>query len=277
MNKLEVMAYRPARLGASWLGYPHSAGLSTIDYIILDPHLVPEDRSLILEEPMIMPHTWLALGRRAFSETYEISSGVPEDRTGHITFGTANNPHKYNEATLRTWARVVAAVPGSKFRFVRPESGTPSFRRNIERWFALEGVSADRIQHTAVRGLHMVHYNEIDITLDPFPLTGGTTTCEALWMGVPVINLRGRALFERLSGSILTNIGLERFIASNLDEYVKIAVDLAHDRDQRLELRHTLRQRLKDSPLGQNDQFARDFYDLVARTVESRLPVAAQA
>jgi protein O-GlcNAc transferase len=277
MNKLEVMAYHPARLGASWLGYPHSAGLSTIDYIILDPQLVPEDRSLILEEPMIMPHTWLALGRRAFSETYEISPGVPEDRAGHITFGTANNPHKYNEATLRTWARVVASTPGSKFKFVRPEGGTPTFRKNIERWFAMEGVSADRIEHRAVRGLHMVHYNEIDITLDPFPLTGGTTTCEALWMGVPVINLRGRALFERLSGSILTNIGLERFIASDIDEYVKIAVDLAHDRAQRLELRHGLRQRLKDSPLGQNEQFARDFYNLVARTVESRLPVAAQA
>jgi protein O-GlcNAc transferase len=122
----------------------------------------------------------------------------------------------------------------------------------------------------------MAYYNELDITLDPFPLTGGTTTCEALWMGVPVINLRGEALFERLSYSILTNLGLADLSTPDLDEYVRIAVGLAHDRDRRLELRHTLRERMKASPLGQNEQFARDFYDLVARTVEGRLPVAAQ-
>jgi protein O-GlcNAc transferase len=276
MNKLEVMAFRPARLHASWLGYPHSAGLSTIDYIVLDPQIVPPDRSLILEEPMLMPRTWLALGRRAFSENYVINAGVPEDTAGHITFGTANNPHKYNEATLRTWARVVAAVPNSRFKFIRPEGGTPTFRKNIERWFAMEGVTADRIEYRAVRGLHMAYYNEIDITLDPFPLTGGTTTCEALWMGVPVINLRGEALFERLSYSILTNLGLADLSTPDREEYIRIAVELAHDRERRLALRHTLRERMKASPLGQNEQFARDFYDLVARTVESRLPVAAQ-
>jgi protein O-GlcNAc transferase len=276
MNKLEVMAFRPARLHASWLGYPHSAGLTTIDYIVLDPQIVPPDRSLILEEPMLMPRTWLALGRRAFSENYVINPGVPEDNVGHITFGTANNPHKYNEATLRAWAKVVAAVPGSRFKFIRPEGGTPTFRKNVERWFAKEGVTADRIEYRAVRGLHMAYYNELDITLDPFPLTGGTTTCEALWMGVPVINLRGEALFERLSYSILTNLGLADLSTPDLDEYVRIAVGLARDRDRRLELRHTLRERMKASPLGQNEQFARDFYDLVARTVEGRLPVAAQ-
>jgi len=277
MNKLEVMAYRPARLHASWLGYPHSAGLTSIDYIVLDPHLVPPDPKLLLEQPMLMPKTWLALGRRAFAETHVINPGVPEDTNGYITFGTANNPHKYSEAVLRTWARVVRETPNARFRFLRPEGGTPTFRKNVEKYFAMEGVSADRIEHRVVRGLHMIYYNEIDITLDPFPLTGGTTTCEALWMGVPVVNLRGQALFERLSGSILTNVGLSHHIASDLDEYVRIATDLAADKAQRLELRHTLRDRLRESPLGQNDQFARDFYDLVARTVESRLPLAASA
>jgi predicted O-linked N-acetylglucosamine transferase (SPINDLY family) len=277
MNKLEVMAYRPARLHASWLGYPHSAGLTSIDYIVLDPNLVPPDPKLLIEKPMLMPHTWLALGRRAFAETHVINPGVPEDVQGCITFGTANNPHKYSEAVLRTWARVVRETPGSRFRFIRPEGGTPTFRRNVEKYFAMEGVSADRIDYRVVRGLHMIYYNEVDITLDPFPLTGGTTTCEALWMGVPVVNLRGPALFERLSGSILINLGLTHHIAEDLDEYVRIATGLAADKAQRLELRHTLRDRMRTSPIGQNEQFARDFYDLVTRTVESRLPVAASA
>jgi len=277
MNKLDVMAYKPARLQASWLGYPHSAGLTSIDYIVLDPNLVPEDPKLLLETPMLMPHSWLALGRRAFSENFEINPGTPQDRNGYITFGTANNPHKYSEAVLRTWARVVAAVPGSRFQFTRPEGGSESFRKNIERHFAAEGVTADRIVHRVIRGLHMAYYNELDITLDPFPLTGGTTTCEALWMGVPVINLRGKALYERLSYSILNNVGLPHHSADNLDDYVALAVDLAKDHAQRLELRHTLRERMRNSPLGQNEQFAHDFYDLVARTVESRLGVRETA
>ncbi|HEY3696548.1 tetratricopeptide repeat protein [Phenylobacterium sp.] len=277
MNKLEVMAYRPARLHASWLGYPHSAGLTSIDYIVLDPNLVPPDPELLLEKPMLMPHSWLALGRRAFAENYVINEGLPEDANGCITFGTANNPHKYSEAVLRTWARVVRETPNSRFRFIRPEGGTPTFRKNVEKYFAMEGVPADRVSYRVIRGLHMSYYNEVDITLDPFPLTGGTTTCEALWMGLPVVNLRGEALFERLSGSILTNLGLTQHIASDLEEYVAIARALAADRAQRLELRHTLRDRMRASPLGRNEQFARDFYDLVARTVESRQPAVASA
>ncbi len=267
MNKLEVMAWRPARLQASWLGYPHSAGLSRIDHIVLDPNLVPEDPALLLEKPMLMPKTWLSLGRRAFTDAHRIAEGLPQDRAGCISYGTANNPHKYSESVLRTWARVVRETPGSRFIFVRPEGGTASFRANVERYFGLEGVTPDRIVFRAVRGAHMPHYNEIDITLDPFPLTGGTTTCEALWMGVPVINLRGAALFERLSGSILTNVGLATHITTDLDAYVAAAVALADDHAQRRDLRHTLRDRLKASPLGQNEQFARDFYDLVERTV----------
>jgi predicted O-linked N-acetylglucosamine transferase (SPINDLY family) len=277
MNKLEVMAYRPARLHASWLGYPHSAGLRSIDYIILDPHLAPPDRSLLIEEPMLMPHTWLALGRRAFSESHQILDGLPEDRAGRFTYGTANNPHKYSEAVLRAWARVVRETPGSRFLFVRPEGGTATFRKNVEKYFALEGVGPERIEYRVVRGAHMPFYNEIDVTLDPFPLTGGTTTCEAMWMGAPVVNLRGQALFERLSGSILTNLGLSDLIAEDLDQYVAIATGLAADKARRLELRRTLRARMKASPLGQNEQFSRDFYDLVARTVEGRLPAPVTA
>ena len=267
MNKLEVMAYRPAPKQASWLGYPHSAGLSTIDYLLCDPYNTPPKSDLLVETPLMMPKSWIALGRMVFSEAHEITPGLPQDRNGHITFGPANNPHKYNAETFALWARVLLAVPGSTFMFIRPEGGTATFRKNVIAEFGKHGVAAERVLFSAIRGRHMPYYNEVDITLDPFPLTGGTTTTESLWMGVPVINLVGEAFYERLSASILANSGLPDLAAKDQDEYVRVAADLAADHGRRLALRHGLRDQIRSGPLGQTEQFAADFYDVVARAV----------
>jgi predicted O-linked N-acetylglucosamine transferase (SPINDLY family) len=270
MNRLDVMAYRPAPVQASWLGYPHSAGLSTIDYLVCDPYTAPPQAELLIEKPLMMPKTWLALGRAVFADDHVITPGLPEDRNGVITFGTANNPHKYNPELFRVWARVLQATPNSRFMFVRPEGGSESFRGNVLAHFAAGGVSPERILFSTVRGAHMPYYNEIDITLDAFPLTGGTTTTEALWMGVPVVSLIGEAFFERLSASILTNAGVGDMATPDKEEYVRIATALAADRNRRLDLRHGLRDMIKAGPLGQTEQFARDFYDMVAGAVRPR-------
>ncbi|MDB5425013.1 MAG: hypothetical protein JWQ29_2429 [Phenylobacterium sp.] len=267
MNKLEVMAYRPAPVQASWLGYPHSAGLSTIDYLVCDEYTAPPQRELLVEQPLMMPKSWIALGRMVFSEAHLITPGVPEDRHGAITFGTANNPHKYNPEMFEVWAQVLLATPGSRFMFIRPEGGTESFRRNIRKHFEANGVDPERIVFNTVRGRHMPEYNHVDITLDTFPLTGGTTTTEALWMGVPVVSLIGEAFFERLSASILANAGVGDHVTADKARYVEIATGLAADHARRLELRHGLRDQIKAGPLGQTEQFAKDFYDMVARTV----------
>jgi protein O-GlcNAc transferase len=270
MNKLDVMAYRPAPLQASWLGYPHSAGLASIDYFICDPYSKPTRPEYLIETPLVMPHTWLALGQGFFSDRNEINPQLPSERNGFVTFGTANNPHKYSRNVLRAWARIVAAVPGSKFAFVRPEAGGASFQRNISRYFAEEGVSADRLIWRSVRGAHLPHYNDLDVTLDPFPLTGGTTTTESLWMGVPLVTLVGEAFFERLSYSILSNAGLGDLCARSVEEFQDLAVKLAADTDRRRRFRQTIREDLRNSPLGQTEQFAKDFYDLVHRAVTER-------
>ncbi len=266
MNKLEVMAYKPARLQASWLGYPHSAGLSNIDYFICDAHNLPTRPELLLEKPLLMPKSWIALGTRFFENRAPIAE-APELKNGFITYGTANNPHKYTREMLRAWARVVAATPNSRFAFIRPEGGGATFRNNIVKEFAAEGVSEDRVVFHVIRGAHLPYYNEVDITLDTFPLTGGTTTTEALWMGVPVVSLVGPAFYERLSQSILINSGAPELATSDPDEFVKIAVDLANDRDRRLTLRRTLRDNMRNGALGQREQFARDFYDMIAKAV----------
>ncbi|MDB5476411.1 MAG: hypothetical protein JWP49_1922 [Phenylobacterium sp.] len=263
MNKLDVLAWRPAPKQASWLGYPHSAGLSTIDYFVCDPYSRPAKPELMIETPLVMPHSWLALGRM-FTDSHPIAEGLPEERAGYLTFGTANNPHKYSREVLRAWAGVVAKVPGSKFAFVRPEGGTAAFRKNVLAEFAAEGVGPERVIFHAVRGAHMPVYNQLDITLDPFPLTGGTTTTEALWMGVPVVSLVGEAFYERLSYSILSNAGVGELCATDLAGYTQIALDLAGDRERRRRLRQTLREQIRNSPLGRGEAFARDFYEMIA-------------
>ena len=267
MNKLEVMAWKPAPLTASWLGYPHSSGLNTIDYLLVDPFLNPPDPALLIEKPLVMPRTWIAMGEMAFPDRHKIEQIAPVGRNGFVTFGTANNPYKYNAAMLRTWAQVMIQVPNSRFLFVRPEGGSEIFMNNIRARFEAEGVAGKRIEFRAVRGAHMQHYNDIDIALDTFPQTGGTTTCEAGWMGVPTVTLAGEALFERLSYSILQNVGLGDLCTTTREAYIDTAVALAADKNRLQALRNELRGQFKMSPLGQTRQFSQDFYDLVATTV----------
>ncbi len=266
-NKLEVMAYRPARLQASWLGYPHSTGLQTIDYIICDRFLLPEDPALLIETPLVMPNAWLVMGPGQFRENPAIDPVSAEQRNGFVTFGTFNQPYKYSLAVLAIWAKVVASTPESRFLFVRPEAGARSFRENMLASFAAEGVGPERILFEPVRGNHLRHYNRIDISLDTFPLTGGTTTCDSLWMGVPVVSLVGEAMFERLSYSLLSNAGLGELAVRTLDDYVATAARLAGESGRRAAVRAGLRDRIRSSPLGQAKAFAKDFYDMVAATV----------
>lgn len=270
MNKIGALAWKPAPLCASWLGYPHSAGLDTIDYLLVDPFLTPPDPELLIEKPLVMPRSWISMGEQAFPDHHKIEPVIPLSRNGFVTFGTANNPYKYNSSMLRTWAQILSQMPNSRFLFVRPEAGSKTFVANMRAHFEAAGVSGDRLEFRAVRGAHMQHYNDIDITLDTFPQTGGTTTCEAAWMGVPTISLVGEALFERLSYSILQNAGLGDLCATTREEYVEKAITLAADPDRLQMLRMGLRDQLTASPLGQTRQFAEDFYDLVASTVSNQ-------
>jgi predicted O-linked N-acetylglucosamine transferase (SPINDLY family) len=268
MNKLEVMAYKPAPKQASWLGYPHSAGLSTIDYLVVDPYVMPERPGLIMEQPLMLPHAWYPLGSFHFRPEPAAAAEPPLVKNGHVTFGTANNPQKYNPEVIAAWARVLRETPKSKFLFIRPEGSAASFRSNLCAMFEAGGVAADRILFEPVRGAHLPHYNRIDITLDCFPQTGGTTTCESLWMGAPCVTLVGQSVFERLSYSTLMNLGLPELCAQSVDEYVAIAVKLAAEPARIAELRASLRQRMQASPLGQTKAWAAGFYQAVAHTLE---------
>ncbi len=270
MNKLNVMAWRPARVQGSWLGYPHSAGPETIDYLLVDPYNRPADDSWLIEKPLELARSWVVLGKLGFHDRLVVEPGTPEQRSGRLTFGTMNNPYKFTPEVIRTWARAVRAVEGARFLFVRPEGAVQAFQDNLRKCFAAEGITADRVDFVAVRGTHMPYYNQIDIALDTFPQTGGTTTCEAMWMGVPTVSLVGPCFYERLSHSNLTNAGLGDLCVGDLDAYIAKAVALAADKDRRAALRHGLRDTIRASALGRADWFTADFQDAVRRAVESR-------
>jgi predicted O-linked N-acetylglucosamine transferase (SPINDLY family) len=264
MNKLEVMAYRPARLGGSWLGYPHSAGLETIDYILVDPYIKPEDPRLLIEKPFELPETWVTVGGRLGFYEVPIDLEIPEDRRGYVTFGTANNPYKYTRLCIDTWAAVLRRVPNSRFIFIRPEAGGPSFLENTRAAFAARDVDPDRIEFVGIRGKHLPHYNKMDISLDTLPHVGGTTTCESIWMGVPCISLVGPGFAERLSYSNLSNAGLGDLATFSVEDYIEKAAELAADAPRRRVLRHGLRDMIRAMPLGQPARFGKAFYDKAA-------------
>lgn len=262
MERFEAMAYRPAPVQVSWLGYPHSSGLLSIDYILVDPFLKPSDPRLLIEKPLEVPETWVTVSKGGFVEM-PINPEIPETRRGFITFGTMNNPYKYTREGIAAWAAIMNRVPNSRFLFVRPEGKVDAFRANAEGAFAVHGISPDRLMFTAVRGAHLTHYNDIDIALDTLPHVGGTTTCETIWMGVPVVTLVGPAFFERLSYSNLSNAGLGDLCTFTVADYIDKAVALAGDRPLRQHMRTNLRQQVKDSPLGQAERFAETFYQTI--------------
>lgn len=266
-NRLELTALRPAPIQVSWLGYPHSSGVAEIDYVLVDPYLNPEDPKLLIERPFLMPESWVCLGRLGFHDEIAIEPGLPEEREGRITFGTANNPYKLTAELIALWAKVMAGVPDSRFLFIRPEGGSAAFRANIGQAFESHGIAAARLFYAPVRGTHLPHYNKIDIALDTTPHTGGTTTCETLWMGVPTVTLIGPSFFERLSYSNLSNAGLADLCARTPDEYVDIALRLAADRERRRTLRHGLRAQIRAHPLGRPDRWVRNFIDVAERAV----------
>ena len=272
LNKLAVLAWKPAPRVASWLAYPHSAGLSTIDRILVDPYLQPEDPALLIEKPFKVASSWVAFERPDLEPLLPIHPATPQERRGFVTFGTMNNPMKFNRELFAAWAQAMLQTPGSRFLFVRPEGAVPAFRERVAANFEAHGVARERIFFAPVRGAHLPYYDQIDVALDAFPQTGGTTTCETLWMGVPTIALTGEAMFERLSYSNLANAGLAELSTPNVDAYVAKAVEVANDTAWRAELRRTMRERLRAHPLGDGHAFTRDFENAATAWMDETTP-----
>jgi protein O-GlcNAc transferase len=256
-NRLGVFARKPAPIQATWLGYPNSTGVSTIDYRITDAITDPElkGKKHCSEKIIRLDQCFLCYQGPEFPE----SKKPPSLSNGYITFGSFNNLSKINKTVIEAWANILKGVPESKLVLKSQQFKFPEVREILSKSFALKGINGNRIElksHTATTEDHLNLYKEIDIALDTFPYNGTTTTCEALWMGVPVITLLGDRHISRVSASILTHAGLENLIADDKDNYIDLAISLAESSSQLIELRAGLRNQLKESQLTNSKLFA---------------------
>jgi len=236
--------------------------------MLFDPYLVPEALDFLVEKPLIMPHSWLCFESL---EEVPIDPVLPCERNGFITFGTLNNSYKINPACLAVWAAVLQQVPNSRFLLVRPKGQSRLLAENLMKAFARHGIGPERIfMHENPRHRHLDCYNHIDIALDTFPVTGGTTTCDALWMGVPTVSLRGAGMHQRVSHSMLTQARLGELSFDNKDDYVRTAVALAGEVESLRLLRATLRDVVKASPLCDGKLFATGFVESLEKAARER-------
>ena len=255
-NRLLVFARKPAPVQVTWLGYPNTTGLDTIDYRLTDSFADPSGSTdLHCSEKLFR------LPACAWCFEPSASPAVAGRREGPITFGCLNNFAKITGPMLALWGRILQAVPESRLLVKSASFGNASVRQRVQQILGELGIAPERLElrgYEADYGGHLALYEQMDIALDTFPYHGTTTTCEALWMGVPVVSLAGGSHVSRVGVSLLANVGLSDLAATSPEEYVSIAVKLAGDLPRLTHLRSTLRERMAASSLMDAPRFARD-------------------
>jgi protein O-GlcNAc transferase len=260
-NRLPVFAGRAAPVQVTWLGYFATTGVPAMDWFIADPWTAPaEFDSQFTERIWRLPETRLCFTPPDVDLPVE---PLPALANGHVTFGCFNNLTKVNDEVVHLWSRVLAHVPGSRLLLKSSQLDDATVRRDLMSRFAAQGVDTDRLllQGKSSREAYLAAYAQIDIALDPFPFTGGTTTVEGLWMGVPALTLAGDRLIARQGVGLMVNAGLPEWVAEDADDYVMRAGHHAADIQALSELRAGLRQQVSGSPLFDAPRFASHLQD----------------
>jgi protein O-GlcNAc transferase len=258
-NRLTVFAMRPAPVQVTWLGYPNTTGLRSINYRITDVVADPGDCDDYYSEKLFrLSHGFLCF--QSITQMPDVSS-LPALENGYITFGCMNNFAKVTNEVLDLWAKLLQQIPDSRLLLKAKQLADKDNQARVIAYFKNHDIEAERLTlygQLPSRDDHFAQYHHIDIALDPFPYNGTTTTCEALWMGVPVVCLNGDRHAGRVGASLLTHTGLTQFIAADADHYLTIAKELTSDLDKLAQLRCSLRNTLQASDLCNAKQFTRD-------------------
>jgi len=252
-NRLRIFTFKPAPLQVTYLGYCATTGLDTMDYWITDEILHPADTTELATENIYrLPRCWLCY--QPDPKAPPVSTRADGD---FISFGSFNNLTKLTPKVIHLWSRILNAVPNSRLTLKTKNLGDPYIKRKLIDQFAAHGIKTDRLMLLTHTSEYLSAYHDIDIALDPFPRTGGATTADALWMGVPVVTLAGQRFIERQGVSMLSAVGLDDCIAESPNDYFHKAAALARDSGRRHALRMSLRERMKRSPLcdGKNLAF----------------------
>ncbi|HEY6837624.1 MAG TPA: hypothetical protein VI389_02660, partial [Geobacteraceae bacterium] len=257
-NRLRMFTLKPAPVQVTWLGYPATTGLAAMDYRITDAVADPEGSAdrLHTERLVRLSHGFLCY---APPQEAPPLSPPPCEENGFITFGSFNNPAKMGRETLNLWGDVLRDVPGSRLFLKNKIFAEKKTCRFFLDRLAEAGIQPQRVTfapHTPSLEGHLGCYGSVDIALDTFPYNGTTTTCEALWMGVPLVTLSGDRHASRVGSSLLSRLGLEELVARTPEEFGVLTVGLASDRARLTALRSTLRGRMQTSPLCDTTLFA---------------------
>lgn len=259
-QRLGVFACKPAPVQVNYLGHPATTGLTTMDYRFGDAVTDPAEMVAVHYTETIrqLPGCFLTYQPE---ENAPPVQPAPSIANGCITFGSFNNIAKVNDSVIAVWAKVLLAVPFSRLMLKSFALSSVRGRKRIVDGFAAQGIPAERLDlvgWSAETQHHLELYNKVDIALDTFPYNGTTTSCEALWMGVPVISLEGEHHAARVGASLLSVLGLRELLASDVAEFVQIASRLAADPERLTALRAGLRERMAASPLLDHAGFTRN-------------------
>jgi predicted O-linked N-acetylglucosamine transferase (SPINDLY family) len=272
-NRMSLLAKRKlAPIQATYLGYPNTTGLPTIDYLITDSIADPPGmtESQYSERLVRLPDAFFAYVKPG---DFPDVGPTPALSRGHVTFAVLTNYPKVRPPMVELWMRILGEVPNSRLIVQSKSLIDPPTRDALQKSFAARGL-ADRVVLVGWQDFpqHLQMYKDVDIILDTFPFNGHTTTCHALWMGVPVVTLCGETHRSRMGASVLANLGLHELIAKTPDEYVRIASALAADTARLQQLRSTMRERLTNSVLLNDERFATSIEDAYERMLKDFTP-----
>ncbi|MGD0462113.1 MAG: hypothetical protein ABSB74_06465 [Tepidisphaeraceae bacterium] len=254
-NRMLVFATKPAPVQVSWLGYAGTTGLKTMDYRLTDPYFDPAGTDDCYSERSIrLPHSYWCY--EPIDPTVSVNE-LPAGNNGYVTFACVNNSAKITLGASELWAKILSDVPRSRLLILSPPGG---HRSQIMGQFAARQIDTSRVEFVERKTLlgYLLQFHRVDINLDTFPCGGGTTTCDALWMGVPTVSLRGATAVGRAGVSILSNADLKDWIAESPEEYLRVATQMAADVNGLRELRSRLRGKMEKSPLMDAGRFASD-------------------
>ncbi len=258
-NRLAVFSYKPAPVQVSWLGYFATTGLPEMDYFLGDPQMSPANEAYLFTEAIWnLAETWLCL--KPPVHTVAVST-LPASKNGFFTFGSCGNLAKMNNKVVETWSSILHRVPSSRLLLKSKQLGDLSQVEEVKSRFLKFDILFERLllEGPASRETYFKTYQRIDVVLDTFPYPGGTTSIDSLWMGVPVLTLKGDRFLSHLGESIAANAGNSDWIGANINDYIDKAVQFASNLDQLAQLRSKLRGRVLTSPLFDAPRFAENF------------------
>ena len=286
-NRMLAFARRPAPVQATYfVGHGATTGLSAFDAFISDANLTPDGSEATFSEPILRLDR-IPLVYKPHPSMPEVGP-LPALANGHVTFGYFGRSIRLNDGVIAVWAEILKRVPGSRLMLNNAPFADPATGDLFRQRFARHGVEADRLDlvFTSPQARTWAAYNEIDIALDPFPHNAGTTTIEALWMGAPVMSLADRPSVGRFGAMILAALGMDDWVAGDVEAYIAKTALAAQDLNYLAEIRASLRPRFAASPLGDAPGLARAMEDgyrrlwgawCVGADAPARLNAAAQA